>query len=122
MPSFSTASAQRLLTCDHRLQALFTEVVKIVDCAVLCGHRPKEQQDLEYAAGTSQLEWPHSRHNSMPSMAVDVVPYPVDWKDLGRFELLAVMVKEIAARLGIRVRWGGDYPHFKDRPHWELVD
>ncbi len=121
MPSFSTASAQRLLTCDHRLQALFTEVVKIVDCSVLCGHRPQVEQDLAYAAGRSQLKWPYSRHNSLPSQAVDVVPYPVDWEDIQRFEVLAVMTKEVAARLGIKVRWGGDWVNFRDYPHWELV-
>lgn len=121
MPSFSTSSAQRLLTCDHRLQRLFTEIVKHVDCAIICGHRDQYLQDDAYARGVSQLKWPESKHNSLPSRAVDVVTYPVDWEDVPRFEAFAVIVKEVAARLGIQVRWGGDFPTFKDYPHWELV-
>ena len=121
MPSFSTKSEAKLLTCDHRLQRLFREVVKSVDCTILCGHRGKEEQDEAYALGNSTLQWPHSNHNVTPSRAVDVAPYPVDWNDLSRFREFAVIVKEVAARMGIKVRWGGDWK-MRDYPHWEVVD
>ncbi len=120
MPSFSTASAQRLLTCDHRLQALFTEVIKHADHSVLCGHRNELQQNVEYEEGSSTFKWPHSRHNSVPSQAVDVAPYPIDWDDIPRFMALAAIVKECASRLGIKVRWGGDWKTLRDFVHWEL--
>lgn len=122
MPSFSTKSAERLLTCDHRLQRLFNDVIKFLDCSVICGHRGKLEQDKAYAEGKSKLRWPDSKHNVSPSKAVDVIPYPQDWSNIQRFREFAVIVKECAARLGIKVRWGGDWKEFPDFPHWELVD
>lgn len=122
MPSFSTKSAARLLTCHHDLQRLFNEVIKHVDCSVLCGHRTREEQDEAFALGHSRARWGQSKHNFQPSLAVDVVPYPVDWDDLNGFRAFAAVVKEQAARLGIKVRWGGDFVKLVDMPHWELVD
>lgn len=121
MPTFSTVSAQRLLTCDHRLQRLFGALIKEIDCTVLCGTRDKDAQDAAFATGHSRLQWPHSAHNVIPSRAVDVMPVPLNWQDISRIKEFAVVVKEMAARLGIEVRWGGDYPHFKDFDHWEIA-
>ena len=45
MASFGRASMKNLSTCDPKLQVLFKEVVKHIDCSVLCGHRTKEEQD-----------------------------------------------------------------------------
>lgn len=120
MPSFSTKSEARLITCDHRLQRLFREVILHVDCTVLCGFRSKEDQDWAYESGNSRVRWPQSLHNKQPSLAVDVAPYPIDWKDIQRFREFAVIVKECAARLNIPVVWGGDWTGFPDFPHWQL--
>lgn len=121
MPSFSTRSEQRLLTCDHRLQRLFREVVIHADCTVICGHRGKADQDLAFANKKSRVRWPSSKHNQSPSLAVDVAPYPLDWENIQRFREFAVVVKECAARMGIKVRWGGDWA-MRDYPHWELAE
>lgn len=122
MPSYSTHSAQRLLTCDHRLQRLFSELVKVVDHSILCGYRGKEDQDWAFATGHSKLEWPDSKHNVKPSLAVDVSPFPLGPHEVQRYMEFAVVVKEMASQLGIKVRWGGDFRTFKDYAHWELVD
>lgn len=122
MPSYSTSSAQRLLTCDHRLQRLFGELIKEVDHSILCGYRNKEDQDWAYETGHSKLQWPHSKHNVMPSQAVDAAPFPLEPHEIQRYIEFASVVKEMAARLGIKIRWGGDFHTFKDYAHWELVD
>lgn len=129
MPQFGIASNTALSTAHPDLQRLFREVIKYVDCKVLEGHRDKVAQDAAVAAGNSKTRWPTSKHNKVPSLAVDVVPYPVDFKDLKRFYYLAGFVKATAIRLGIRVRWGGDWDSdddfgdqgFIDLPHWELA-
>ncbi len=121
MPSFSTASAQRLLTCDHQLQALFSEVIKHADHSILCGHRGEQEQREAYETGASQLNWPDSKHNYMPSKALDAAPYPINWGDIGAFLAFGAIVKECAVRMGIKVRWGGDFKSWKDYPHWELA-
>lgn len=110
------------MTAHPDLQRLFREVVKAVDCTVLCGHRGREEQEEAFALGHSKVRFPHSKHNVQPSLAVDVVPWPVDWTDLNRFRAFAVIVKEQAARMGIKVRWGGDFTTLVDMPHWELID
>lgn len=134
MPQFSQKSIDILNTCDPNLVKLFTEVVKIVDCTVICGHRGQKDQDQAFAEGRSKLKWPNGQHNKLPSRAVDVAPYYPDtkirWNDAKGFIHFAGIVRGVAAGLGIKVRWGGDWDgdfdlldnSFNDLPHFELVD
>ena len=130
MPRFGKKSKQRLETCDKRLQEIFNEVIKTVDCSVLEGHRGKDRQNALYKEGKTKLTFPKGRHNSSPSNAVDVVPYPVDWGDRERFHLFAGCVLGIAKSMGIKLRWGGDWNinwfvddnKFDDFPHFEVLD
>lgn len=130
MPALSKISLERLATCDKRLQKLFTEVVKHYDCTVTCGHRGEVEQTEAFRTGHSKVKFPNSKHNSYPSKAVDVIPFPVDWQDTIRFYHFAGFVLATAKQLGIRVRFGGDWDEdlnfreekFRDLPHWELVD
>lgn len=129
MPKFGLASREALATCHPDLQRLFNEVIKHWDCKVLEGHRGKAAQNAAYAAGASQLKWPFGNHNKKPSTAVDVVPYPVDWDDIEGFVAFAFFVQGVAAALGIKIRWGGDWnkdrrytdERFRDFPHFELT-
>ena len=91
------------------------------DLIVLCVWRGKAEQDKAFADGKSKLRWPDSKHNSSPSRAVDLAPYPLDWSDRHAFVELATYVLEAAADLGIRVRWGGHFAGFPDLPHFELL-
>jgi len=122
MPKFSLKSLQRLSTCDNNLQALFTEVIKEVDCTIICGFRGEAEQELAWKNGNSQIRWPNSKHNCSPSRAVDVCPYPIDWKDIKRFKDFAKVVQAKAEEMGIDVEWGGEWVRFKDYPHWQLPD
>ena len=80
------------------------------------------------AAGSSQLRWPKSRHNTTPSLAVDVAPYisgAISW-DWEHYHPLARHIKATWARLRAEgdvageLEWGGDWRRFKDGPHWQL--
>jgi len=53
-------------------------------------------------------------HNHHPSLAVDVAPYPIDWENTNRFFYLAGLVEGIAAMMGVKVRFGGDWDSDKD--------
>ena len=121
MPSFSKESQDRLSTCDYKLQELMNDVIQHADISILCGHRGKEDQDKACAAGNSKTPWPTSHHNCSPSAAVDIAPFPIDWNDNKRFKELGALVKQRAAALGIKIRWGGDFVSWKDLPHFELV-
>jgi peptidoglycan L-alanyl-D-glutamate endopeptidase CwlK len=128
MPKFGKRSKERLATCDERLQKIFNEVIKYVDCSVLEGNRSEERQNKLYEEGKTKVKFPNGRHNRYPSLAVDVTPYPVDWEDRERQTLFAGFVLGVANQMGIKVRWGGDWDQdfqvqdnkFDDFPHFEV--
>ena len=120
MPRFSRRSMAKLMTCHPSLREVLLEAIKVYDFSVLCGHRGKEDQNRAVAEGNSRLSWPNSKHNSDPSMAVDLAPYPIDWDDLERFYYLATVVLAVACRKQIPLVWGGHWK-MKDHPHFELV-
>ena len=130
MATFSKRSRDRLETCDIRLQRIMDEVIEIIDCEILEGHRGKELQDLYFSQGKSKLQFPESKHNQNPSIAIDIAPYPIDWNDKSRFYFLAGVVKGVAYNQGIKIRWGGDWDSdndFKDQtffdlPHFEIKE
>jgi len=129
MASFGAQSRIRLNSCHPDLIRLFDEVVKNYDCTILCGHRGEEEQTKAFNEGRSKVQFPNSRHNSLPSMAVDVMRYPIDWEDRIRMYHFAGYVLGVANSLGINIRWGGDWDSdldfednkFFDAPHFELT-
>jgi peptidoglycan L-alanyl-D-glutamate endopeptidase CwlK len=137
MPRFSKASAEKLATCHPDLQRLFNEVIKHWDCSIVHGHRSVAEQQALYAQGrtmpgpvVTQMDGNlrKSMHNHLPSMAVDVAPYPIAWGDTNRFFAFAGFVIGTAKQLGLNVRWGGDWDgdrdfhdqNLNDYPHFEL--
>lgn len=129
MPRFSKASAARLAQCHPDLQKVMNEVIKGMDFMVVCGYRDRDDQEKAVAQGASKVHFPNSMHNKFPSLAVDVVPWPIDWKDIGRFQALALRIHETAHEFGIVLRHGADWnmngdfqdEKFIDWPHWEIV-
>ena len=111
MPRYGKTSRARLETCHEDLQKVFNEVIKTIDCSVLEGIRTKEKQDRMYAEKKSKFKYPKSNHNvtepNGKSLAVDVTPYPLDWKDRERQTLFAGYVLATARSMGILLRWGG---------------
>ena len=120
MYSFSRRSEERLATCHPDLQKVLHTAIRIMDFTVLQGHRGKEEQNEMVRRGVSQLRYPHSNHNTSPSHAVDIAPWPIDWEDTERFAELAGVVKACAHFHGVKLGWGGDWKSFKDMPHFEL--
>ena len=128
MPAFSQFSKDNLATCVEPLQDLFNGVIKHVDCRVTCGYRDRAAQNKAYSEGFSKVKFPFGNHNTNPSKAVDVIPYPVDWDDLERFKHFGFFVLGYAAKGGYPVRWGADWnKDYKidkgkwiDLPHYEI--
>lgn len=152
MPSYSVKSEEQLDTCAGPLQRLFHEVIRFWDNKILEGKRSLEQQRENVEKGVSKTM--HSKHvfpAAEPSLAVDVVPYPLKWpqldlvkqlkgsdqkalwreiKDLCRFYYFSGYVLGTADQMGIKIRHGGDWDgdrdihdqNFDDLPHFELVE
>ena len=117
MPRYSNRSAIKLAECDERIQQVFNKVIETIDNTILVGYRDEATQEEMYDQGRSQLQYPNSKHNTLPSQAVDVAPYPIDWNDRERFTLFAGFVLGTAQEMEINLRWGGDWD--KD---WETAD
>jgi peptidoglycan L-alanyl-D-glutamate endopeptidase CwlK len=130
MNNFTPISKDRLNGCHPDLQILFEHVNENYPCTILVGVRGQADQDAAVAAGKSKDPWPTSKHNQVPSLAVDAAPLPLDWVDIRRFYHFAGYVLAVAESLGIKVRYGGDWkgdrlmnpPHtLNDLDHWELI-
>jgi peptidoglycan LD-endopeptidase CwlK len=127
MPRFSQSSLVHLQTLHADLRVVMLDVIEHYDFRILEGHRSTTLQGKAFAQGKSKVRF--GKHNVLPSLAVDIAPWPVDWQDRGRFAVLAGFVL-LAARLrGIELRWGGDWDRdgrtldnkFDDLVHFELV-
>jgi len=130
MPKYSQRSLGQLWKADIRLQLIFNKLIVYFDVTILESHRNATDQEEMFNSGKSKLLFPKSKHNHFPSKAVDVAPYPIDWKNKERFYFMAGIVKAIAEGMGIKIRWGGDWDrdnHFDDQTfndigHFEVVD
>lgn len=120
MPTFSKRSKDNLAEADPRLQLLFNEVINHIDIVIICGHRGFIEQEKAYKAGKSKAHFGQSPHNFKPSYAVDVCPYPINWRAVKRFQEMGRVVKKISNQIGIEITWGGDWKSLKDYPHFEI--
>ena len=134
MPSYSTRSKDNLSDCHQDLQTIFHYVVKHFDNTIVCGHRGEQAQEKAFKDGFSKVRFPNSKHNSIPSMAVDSVPYPIEWENINRMRVYAGYVLGVARMLKDygdihhELKWGGDWDRdfiykdqrFNDFPHFEL--
>lgn len=134
----SETSKRRLSTVDPRLAAVVEDVAGRMPILVVCGHRTQAEQDDVVRRKMSKTPWPRSKHNSMPSLAVDLAPLKgkaIDWSDAAAFVAMAKAVRQAAAARGVAIRWGGDWDRdgltradgdrderFVDLPHFEIVE
>ena len=113
-----TRSLQNLSGVHPDLVAVVKLAITITeqDFTVIEGIRNINRQRELVKAGKSTTM--NSRH--ITGHAVDMVPWPVDWNDLERFEVMAEAMKQAAEELDIPIVWGGDWKSFYDAPHFEL--
>lgn len=132
MPKFSKRSKDRLKGVDPKLVSVLNEVVKYFDITVIEGLRSQKRQDELVAKGLSKTRF--GKH--VQGKAVDISPYPIDWEARDDFHYLGGFVLGVANRLGVKIRWGGDWNasslfkgqrttkdnSFDDLVHFELLD
>ena len=139
MPSFGTASRAQLDTVCPELVKTMEIVVKEFNISALEGRRSWERQGELLRKGKTKVGPGKSKHNAPMdrggnemenwlSLAVDVAPYPIDWKDSKRFVYMAGLVIGVGRTLGHDIRWGGNWDqdqiilddqNFDDLPHFE---
>ena len=141
-----------------RLEGVNPALVKVVkraieitqqDFLVVEGVRSKEQCYINYGKGRTaaqciakgvpakyaqpklaKVTWLNNPLSSkhVSGKAVDLVPYPVNWNDLTKFDQVAKAMFAAAKELGVSIRWGADWDNDGnyrekgeyDSPHFEL--
>ncbi len=105
MPKFGKRSKERLRGVDTKLVNVLNELVKIMDVTIIEGLRSEQRQEKLLKKGSTKTKF--SKH--ITGKAVDLAPYPIDWKDRDRFHYMGGMIRGIAKQLNVPVRWGGDW-------------
>jgi peptidoglycan L-alanyl-D-glutamate endopeptidase CwlK len=132
MPRFGRRSNKEKETLHADWQDILDTAIQYVDFSVIQGARGEEEQNKYFDLGKSKLKYPYSKHNTYPSLAVDIAPWVsgigIDWNNMDRFLKVVFFIKGIAYAKGIIIRtgadWDGDFyskDHtFIDVPHLEL--
>ena len=113
MYKFSSKSQRKLDECHEDIQIICQHLIKYIDFTVITGYRSKEEQKVMVEQGKSKTM--NSKHNNMPSLAIDIAPYPIDWNNRERFYYLAGYFMGIAKMLKAvgtiesEFRFGGDW-------------
>ena len=126
-------SMARLKGVDEQLVNIVKRAIEIseVDFSVLEGVRTLERQRELYAQGRTApgkiVTWTmKSKH--IDGKAVDLVPYPLDWDDLSKFDKIRNAMFQAAKEQDVNLRWGADWDgdgKYRekgeyDSPHFEL--
>ena len=128
-------SRKNLATAHSEWTRIILDIAPYFPLSVIQGYRGKKEQDRLYNMGNSKVMWPDSKHNVMPSLAIDVIPQPLphewgdhDWRERVKFYQLGILIQTTAMKYGHLVRSGydwdqdGDYrdQSFNDLVHHEL--
>ena len=126
-------SLARLKGVDEQLVNIVKRAIEIseVDFTVLEGVRTLDRQRELYAQGRTApgkiVTWTmKSRH--IEGKAVDLVPYPLDWNDLEKFNKIKDAMFQAAREQDVNLRWGADWDgdgKYRekgeyDSPHFEI--
>ncbi len=141
---FGERSKKHYNTLHDDIKVILDNIIQYYDFSIIEGHRSIKRQKELFDEGKSKLDGVNrkGKHNSYPSMAVDIMPYKKGTnafsgmiKDKYRFYYLMGLVRAESERLlaegkiSHRVRFGVDWnsndvfddQNFDDMPHFELV-
>lgn len=130
MYKFGKRSRARLKGVDSRLVNVLNELIKVMDVTIIEGVRSAETQNKYFKDGKSKLDGINKKSNHQLGKAVDLAPYPINWKESNRFYYMGGMMRGIAKQLNLKIRWGGDWDSdgetkdqtFMDLVHIEILD
>lgn len=124
--AFGKTSKARLATVDPALQNIMNQAIAEYaafpdyDFGIAQGIRTLEQQRQYIKDGKSKTR--NSRH--LHGYAVDIFRWDKRKKKamwgVDEIRPIAKVIREIADANGTPLVWGGDWPHFKDAPHFQL--
>ena len=131
MPNFGAKSLEKRAKLHPDMVKVIDRAIEIYDFTIGQTIRTEEQHADHIARGMTRVTYDKTRHKPNAdglSEAVDIIPWPIDWKALNRFFFLAGIMFQAAAEVGVEIVWGGDWNNnkvftdqdFNDLPHFEL--
>jgi len=139
MYSYGRRSLENLSQCHPDLKIVLVDLIQLMDVSIIKATRGEDEQMLAYNTidkngnRLSNAKYGESAHNSTPSFAADLVPWPLDWSAHERFAYMAGMLRGIGHARGIELTVGLDWngngvlvqddpaEKLKDGPHVELT-
>lgn len=125
MPTFSKASQKIMATVHPDIQRVFTEVIKVWDCKPTAGFRTVKEQQALYAQGRTKPGPVVTNCDGVVKLsdhqktvilagkayglALDIMPYPVDYSDKEGAYGFGGFVLGVAYMMGIPLHWGADW-------------
>lgn len=88
------------------------------DVHVSWSFRNQKEQQEAFDKGASKFVWPESKHNMIPSQAIDLFQQDAGGRGIWSYPKM----KEIQDSFGDHLVWGGNWTNFKDFYHWELPE
>ncbi len=126
----SDSSIANLENVHPDLVTLVRDVSQFCPIRVLCGYRDQAAQNQAVKNGNSKTPWPTSKHNSVPSLAIDLCIEPYNPDDALQCLYLNAFVMGFGIARGLKLRSGADWtgkfspstsPSPKDYFHIELL-
>lgn len=117
---FSRRSLRSLEAVNPRLVRVAQTALRLsdVDFVVTEGRRSLARQQALVKAGASRtLRSKHLTGDAIDVAAIVDGQIRWDWPLYGR---IAEAFKEAARLEGVEITWGGDWPRFRDGPHFEV--
>lgn len=111
-----------------RLKGVDTRLVAVIGAAALScplefqvteGVRSLARQQMLFDAGKSRTL--QSKHLFGHAVDIHVLVNGVANWDFKNYAVVNEHVQKAAAHFGVSVKWGGNFPTFKDGPHFEIV-
>jgi|SRR6478736_6852503 len=120
MPKFGERSLGHLKQLHPLLQKVMNEAIQHYDFSIIESYRDKAAQNKAFKEGKSKAKFGQSAHNYKPAVAVDCVPYPLDWNNTTEFNKMGAQILAAAEKVGVPIRWGKYFTGLVDMPHFEL--
>lgn len=117
-----------LVKYKNRLKGVHPDLIKVVEefersgtvsVTVSEGKRTLAQQKIYVKEGKSKTL--NSRH--LTGHAIDILPIDAKGQLINSWLVYTKMAKEMKAaakKVGVSIKWGGDWTRFRDGPHFEL--
>lgn len=141
MYKLSNQSKKNLSSCNPEIKDVVHHVLKFIDVGVAEGHRGKERQNSLFQKKKTKVHWPNSKHNTLPSDAIDLVVFVKDFGYIDEnsapkkyrqyYGFLAGIINAYCFEKNYNIRWGGDWnsnadfnepsQNFDDLVHFEIT-